>query len=409
MPDTSTTSALNQAPVRRSERLAEKNHSTPITPPERSEHQHPMGSKLLIDIVKESFQVPTVFAKSTATTDIFKYEKNTESDNTNEISPELKCIEALAHGVRVNDGDSLAIRVDPNHTLAPLPLAIHSEKDVETIFQGSFLAPSLAFLSFIEKRKAANSNKSDTTQLSNEDIMKSKLNGQSLLYGASVSGQVHITDLGIYQFIQESKQSTPRFALLDLIVELKTPAACYASLFDEISPPLQGTSSYYQNTNGWAIEFNWPNGSKGARLAKSDKCGKIISQAWAQMVYHKKRYAVLSTSEVSYCLYRQTVDSETLFLSPPYYTNIHGKFYVLTWIAKALGYLDEINVDAALPEIHTSWWKYANSFNKGKIQWGINLRTVPEQASAVYEELEDLDPQELEVYMTSDVDLEAQK
>ncbi|KAG6882968.1 hypothetical protein C0993_008466, partial [Termitomyces sp. T159_Od127] len=157
---------------------------------------------LLTDILKESFVYkPILFAKSRQTTDVFASNAKDKRQALAAVVPKLthivpcpnlvrqlapeftKCLE----GIWSQPGDRLSMRVNPKHTMVPLPRAIHSEKDSEVVFLALYIHPALSLLGFLKAREELEKKNSSRTY-TNDEIMEYKEQSDFEFYAASFGG-----------------------------------------------------------------------------------------------------------------------------------------------------------------------------------------------------------------------------
>ncbi|KAG6861304.1 hypothetical protein C0995_001859 [Termitomyces sp. Mi166 len=363
--------------------------------------------KPLIEVLKEPVGYePVLFATSTKTTDVFASKAKETREALAAVAPKLthiipcpnlvrqlepKLTEALK-GISVQPGDRLSIRVDSKYTTVPLTRAIHSEKDSEDVFLGTYLYPALSLIGSLEA-KAKLETQDSLKKYTNDDIMEyMELEDDRIkLYAASFGGAAHIADLGIYELLSNDE------AFLHLLTEVKTPVAFPLALLLEVSPRLSSAATrrddYDMNKDdmekikGWAIQFNWPGPNQNFGNDALMKHNKVISQVWNQMVHHKQR---------------KDLDSGHLYMSSPCYPPEDGLVDIVIWTLKAAGYLEG---DIGVPTVFDDWWpgkgerkqKKEQKFKRwGKkkgvrkpiqLEVGINEWTLPREALLHYNEL----------------------
>ncbi|KAF9495126.1 hypothetical protein BDN71DRAFT_1589960 [Pleurotus eryngii] len=240
-----------------------------------------------------------------------------------------------------NDPFMFLLTVDSR--CAHLPGSICSEHDTEDWVHSAILRPAIAIVQYLLN--------SDTVRKDFPNI-------------SSVGGSAPIPDSVMFKFSRDVDNAV-------LTIEFKTHRALGGDWLETITELL--ASANYSDLPGAAAKFHWPEYND----TNFDKATNVLLQVWGQMRKWTVKYAILSSYEFTYFLFKPELQSDTLYITEGFGPDNEELLpSTVSFLALALGiYSSE---DLGTPEPTTRHWKHVSIANFEST--GLNPRTYPPSA-----------------------------
>ncbi|KAF7440066.1 hypothetical protein PC9H_000408 [Pleurotus ostreatus] len=229
---------------------------------------------------------------------------------------------------------------------AHLPGRICSEHDTAHWVHSAILRPAIAVVQYL---------------LNNNTVT------QDFPNISSVGGSPPVPDSVMFKYSRDAHNAV-------LTIEFKTHRALGGDWTHAIHELLARAKN--SDIPGAAAKFHWPD----YEVTEFDKATKVLLQVWGQMRKWDANYAILSSYEYTYFLYKPELMSDTLYITDGFESDNSDLLpATVSFLALALGHYSPS--DLGLPEPNIEHWNRASMVNFEST--GLVPSTYPPSAQAV--------------------------